>query len=379
MVGRPRTPISTGGTIRTRKVNPGVFRAITIFRDWDGQNRKVVASGVSRNAAEAALKADLTARLRSGGVGDSLNASSPFVLLAQAWMEDVAQNVDRSQGTRDMCQRELRSLILPFLDNFTIREVTVGRVELSLEQQRGKSYARAKHSRVMLGMVMAFAVRGEIVDRNPVKEASRMKQPPHTPKALTMEQIAAICLAATRIGEALALRHCDVDITADPPRVTISGTIVVHIGAGVHRQEHPKTHESNRVISIPRFAADVIRERLALLDVEDTEHLLFFTRVGTPLTPSTFGEPLGHSAQRWPGRSGDLTTLLPPDGGYARRQRAGNVSSRRHARPHLHVDDEGPLRRIRPYREVGPGRGYAKGGTSEVRCPLSGVKASSPG
>ena len=125
LVGRPRTPISTGGTIRTRKVNPGVFRAITIFRDWDGQNRKVVASGVSRNAAEAALKADLTARRRSGGVGDSLNASSPFVLLAQAWMEDVAQNVDRSQGTRDMCQRELRSLILPFLDNFTIREVTV--------------------------------------------------------------------------------------------------------------------------------------------------------------------------------------------------------------------------------------------------------------
>ena len=90
---------------------------------------------------------------------------------------------------------------------------------------------------------------------------------------------------ATRIGEALALRQCDVDLDADPPRVNISGTLVVHNGTGVHRQEHPKTHESNRVIAVPQFAADVIRQRLALLDPEDTEHLLFFSRVGTPLAP----------------------------------------------------------------------------------------------
>jgi integrase len=166
----------------------------------------------------------------------------------------------------------------------------------------------------MLGMIMAFAVRREIVDRNPVKEASRMKQPPHTPKALTMEQIAAIRLAArewrmeegrmgprsdgqvrdiievmlgtaTRIGEVLALRQCDIDLDADPPRMSITGTLVVHTKAGVHRQEHPKTHESNRVIGIPQFAADVIRQRLALLDPEDVEHLVFHSRVGTPLTP----------------------------------------------------------------------------------------------
>ena len=90
---------------------------------------------------------------------------------------------------------------------------------------------------------------------------------------------------ATRIGDALALRQCDVDMDADPPRVNISGTLVVHNGAGVHRQAHPKTHESNRVIAVPQFAADVIRQRLTLIDPEDTEHLLFFSRVGTPLTP----------------------------------------------------------------------------------------------
>jgi integrase len=314
VAGRPRLPISTFGSITTVKLGPARFRATTVFRDWDGQSRQVGATRESRNAAQAALKVDLAARLRSGGVGDSLNASSPFPMLAEAWMEDVMLDVDRSQGTKDTYQRELRVLVLPFFENFTIREVTVGRIELFLRQQRAKSYTRAKHSRTILGMILAFAVRREIIPRNPMKETSRMKKPPHTPKALTPDQIAAIRLAAsewrteegrmgprsdgqvrdiievmlgtaTRIGEVLAIRQCDVDLDADPPRVNISGTLVVHNKAGVHRQEHPKTHESNRVIGMPPFAVEVIRRRLALLDPEDTEHLLFYSRVGTPLAP----------------------------------------------------------------------------------------------
>ncbi|TFD65545.1 site-specific integrase [Cryobacterium sp. Hb1] len=314
MAGRPRLPISTFGSITTVKLGPGRFRATTVFRDWDGQSRQVGATRESRNAAQAALKVDLAARLRTGGAGDSLTASSPFPLLAEAWMEDVMLDVDRSQGTKDTYQRELRVLVVPFFENFTIREVTVGRIELFLRQQRAQSYPRAKHSRTLLGMILAFAVRREIIPRNPMKETSRMKRPPHTPKALTTEQIAAIRLAArewrtedgrmgprsdgqvrdiievmlgtaTRIGEALAIRQCDIDLEGDPPRVHICGTVVVHNKAGVHRQEHPKTHESNRVIGMPPFAVEVIRQRLALLDPEDTEHLLFYSRVGTPLAP----------------------------------------------------------------------------------------------
>ncbi|TFD67720.1 tyrosine-type recombinase/integrase [Cryobacterium ruanii] len=277
-------------------------------------NRHVGATCESRNAAQAALKADLAARLRSGGVGDSVDASSPFPLLAAAWLEDVMLDVVRSQGTKDTYQRELRALVLTFFENFTIREVTVGRIELFLRQQRAKSYSRAKHSRTILRMILVFAVRRGIIPRNPMKETSRMKKPPHTPKPLSPEQIAAIRLAssewrtekggtgprsdwqvrdlievmlatATRIGDVLAIRQCDVDLDADPPRGNISGTLVVHNKAGVHRQEHPKTHESNQVIGMPPFAVEVIRQRLALLDPEETEHLMFYSRVGTPLAP----------------------------------------------------------------------------------------------
>lgn len=203
MAGRPRLPISTFGTIATEQLSPGVFRALARYRDWDGQTRKVSATGPSRNAARSALKIDLATRLQAGGIGDALNASSPFPMLAAAWMEDVMLDVDRTQGTKETYQRELRVLVLPFFKNFTVREVTVGRIEKFLKTQREISFTRAKHSKTLLNMIMAFAVRREIISRNPVKETSRMRTPPHTPKALTMEQIAAIRLAASewRMGE----------------------------------------------------------------------------------------------------------------------------------------------------------------------------------
>ncbi|WP_232819032.1 hypothetical protein [Homoserinimonas sp. OAct 916] len=265
MAGRPRLPIGTFGSIRTVAVGAGRFRAPTRFRDRDGQARQVTATGSSRNQAVTALKVDLAEQMRAGDTTDAVNAGSPFVLLAEAWLEDLRLDVDGAESTKEVYERELRGLVLPAFVHYTVREVTVGRVERYLKMQRATSYTRAKHSRTLLSLVMAFAVRREIIPRNPVTETSRMKKPRHTPKALTAEQIAAIRVAArdwrtaegtkgpkpdgqvrdlievmlgtaTRIGEALALRRCDVDMAADPPRVHIDGTVVVRTGAGVLRQ-----------------------------------------------------------------------------------------------------------------------------------------------
>src|SRR4051794_31271416 len=312
MAGRPRLPIGTFGAITTTQLGPRRFRASTRIRDWDGRSRQVTATGTSRNAAQTALKVDLARRMRAGDTADALTADSPFPKLAEAWLEDVRLDADRAESTKDVYDRELQSLGLPFFASFTVREATVSRIERFLKVQRAKSYTRAKHSRTILSMVMGFAVRREIIPRNPVKETSRMKKPRHTPKALAPEQIAAIRAAAaawrtgegrmgpkpdglvrdlvevmlgtaTRIGEALALRAGDVDMSADPPRVHISGTVVVRKGAGVLRQSHPKTHESNRVVGVPVFTAEVIRRRLALGANRDPERLLFASRKGTPL------------------------------------------------------------------------------------------------
>lgn len=314
MAGRPRLDIGTFGDITTTETAPGQFRARTRYRDEDGQTRQVTATGPSKNSARAALKKKLAERQRASLTADSLTPDSPFPDLADRWLEDVRVDPERSDGTKEVYERELRSLILPTFEHFSIREVTVARVERFLKSQREKSYARAKHSRTLLSLVMGFAVRTEIVSRNPVKETSRMRKPKRTPKALTDAQIAAIREAArdwrsekgalgprpdgqvrdlievmlgtaTRIGEALALRGCDVELTSTPPVVHVTGTIVVRKGVGVFRQPKPKTDDSSRPIAIPGFVADILRRRLELVPDGDDEHLLFFTRAGTPHAP----------------------------------------------------------------------------------------------
>jgi integrase len=317
MAGRPRQPVGTYGSITTTEFQPGRFRATTRFRDWDGQSRKVTATAASRNAATTALKLQLAGRMRAGTAGDVLHGDSPFSDLAAAWLDDLRLDVDRAESTKDIYERALRLWVMPALENFTVGELTVGRIDRFLKVQRGKSYSQAKQSRTILSMVLGFAVRRGVIAANPVKDTARMKRPKRIPKALTAEQITAIRLAArnhrmvdgrkgpkpdrqvcdvieimlgtaTRIGEALALRKCDVDMTIDPPTVHITGTLVVRKGAGVSRQEHAKTDESNRVIAVPAFAAQVVRRRLALIpeaEQDDDEHLLFFSRNGTPLAP----------------------------------------------------------------------------------------------
>lgn len=307
-------PIGTFGEITVREVAPRRFRASARLRDWDGQTRQMSATGESAGAARTALKSRIAERMRAGDTSGALTADSTFDDLADAWLEDLRMDSDRSDGTKEVYERELRSLVRPTFQHFTVREVTVGRIERFLKEQRARSYARAKHSRTILSMVLGFAVRREIIARNPVKETSRLKKPKHVPKALTPEQIALIRRAArewrsgpgvlgprpdgqvrdvievllgtaTRIGEALAIRKCDVDVTSLFPTVTITGTIVVRRDVGVVRQARTKTDESRRV-AIPAFVAEVFRRRLVLLAGAPDDHLIFFTRTGTPLTPN---------------------------------------------------------------------------------------------
>jgi integrase len=314
MPGRPRTDIGTFGEIRTAKAGSGRVQAMTRFRDSDGRLRRVSTTGATKAAAVAALKRKLAGRESFGDMGEGVTADTPFPTLAQLWLEEVQMDPNLSEGTKEIYERQLRTLLMPAFEHFTVREITVARVERFLKRQHARSYARAKLSKVMLNLLMKFAMRHEAIRTNPVAATTPLRKPPAPPKALTMAELEAIRHAAAtwrtgpnmqgpkpdgqvgdiievmlgssaRIGEALALRRCDVDMTVSPPTVQFRGTVVVRKATGVQRQEAPKTDHSNRTVAIPQFAAEVIRKRLALTPDGDPEHLLFFTRQGTPLTP----------------------------------------------------------------------------------------------
>jgi integrase len=247
--------VGTFGDISVIQAASGSCRAEARYRDWDGRVRKVTASGPSKRAAKFALREKLSTRMRVGANG-RLTSDSSFGALAELWLEDIALSKELADGTKELYGRELRTLVMPTFEPFALREITVGRVDRFLKLEAGRSYARARHSRVVLNLMFNFALRQEAVVRNPVTGTMRLKRPKTNPKALNLEQIEQIRLAAkvwrtgdslngpkpdgqvrdlievilgtgARIGEVLAIRKGDINAATMPLRVSIAGTIVV--------------------------------------------------------------------------------------------------------------------------------------------------------
>ena len=99
---------------------------------------------------------------------------------------------------------------------------------------------------------------------------------------------------SARIGEVLAIRRRDVDITSPQPSIRIAGTIVSPQGAPTSRQDHPKTAKSRRTVAIPSFTAAAVRRRLVQLTDPSLDALLFCSRQGTPLMTNNVRRQLRH-------------------------------------------------------------------------------------
>ncbi|MCF4121162.1 site-specific integrase [Antribacter sp. KLBMP9083] len=312
-MAKPRTPIGTWGDINVDRVGSGSYRARSWFRDLDGRSRLVQASADTGPRAEVALKAKLARRIRRSSGSVELSADSPFTRLVEVWLEDLELD-DLAQATRDLYERDMRTLVLPAFREMTLREITIMKVDRFLKQQQKFSYARAKHAKVVLNLALGLALRYEAIDRNPVTGTKRLKRPPSEAKALTLAQVQAIRAAvkgwrrgeeklpgpkpdgqleaiievmigsSLRIGEVLALRKCDVDVTSTPATVRVTGTIVSPKGKPTYRQPKPKTKTSVRRIAVPSYTAEALRARLVELAGEPPETLIFHSRNGTPLT-----------------------------------------------------------------------------------------------
>lgn len=313
-MGRPRTAIGTFGEFTYVTAPNGRIKARVRFRDDDGQLRLVQATGDTRKSAERALKEKVTRRDRFSAGSRDLSADSTFGRLVEVWLADLDLTDKLAPSTRALYERNMRQLVMPAFELHTLREINVRKVDQFIKKLAStKSYSTAKQARTVLSLAFGLAVRYDALKENPVRGIARMHKPPSQTMALTLEQVDAIRDAArdwrrapgtpgpppdgqleqiievmlgtsARIGEVLAIRKCDVDVTASPATVRICGTIVSPAGKPTYRQPHPKSQKSTRVVSVPSFAAEVIRQRLVVVGPEAPDHLLFFTRNSTPLT-----------------------------------------------------------------------------------------------
>jgi integrase len=322
-MSRPRLTIGTFGSLAARRLASGKIEVRTRYRGWDGKTRLVQATAATRPAAERALKAKLAERMLFEPAFSALTADSRFSELVAYWLDDLGLQGWLSETTRQLYERNMRTLVLPVFAELTLREIGVARCDHFLKQLAQRSYNRAKQARVVLRLALGLAVRHEVIPRNPMDHVSRLRRPSHTPTALTPVEVNAIRAAivyweagrspsgprpdgqlgaivevmlgtSARIGEVLALRRRDIDITGAPPSIRICGTIVSRKGEPTLRQDHPKTATSRRTVAVPSFTAEAVRRRLARLSNPSPEALLFSSREGTPLTANNVRRQLRH-------------------------------------------------------------------------------------
>ncbi|CAB4744199.1 unannotated protein [freshwater metagenome] len=279
-MGRPRTPIGTFGDITYVKVAGARVRARTRYRDDDGQVRRVSATGATTKEAERNLKKVLSQRPSHVATGE-LTGDTSFAKLVEVWLEDLDLENKLAPSTRALYERNMRQLVMPAFEHYVLREITVRKVDQFIKTlATTKSYSMAKQARTVLSLAFGLAVRYDAVVKNPVRDTTRLRRPPSQAMALTAKQIDAIRAAvhgwrrgpgvpgpppdgqleqiievmlgtSARIGEVLAIRKCDVDVTGTPATVRICGTIVSPAGKPTHRQAHPKTAKSTRSVSVP--------------------------------------------------------------------------------------------------------------------------------
>jgi integrase len=313
-MARERIPVGTFGDIYTAPLPSGNFRARTKYRDVDGRLRLVEASAPTAKAAAAGLKLKVAPRGRVSGRVGELGPGSRFAHLAAIWLEDLDLDGDLAPNTRALYERNMRTLVLPAFEGYTLREVTVARVDRFLRAlAKDHSPSMAEQAKTALSLCLGLAVRYEAIDRNPVSGAKRLKRPQQEARALTYQHLEVVRAAvrgwrrgdglseprpdgqleaiievmvgsSARIGEALALRRCDVDVTTTPATIRISGTVVSLKGQPTYRRPRPKSRRSVRRMAVPSYTAEALRKRLVEVADQAPDALVFQTRNGTPLT-----------------------------------------------------------------------------------------------
>lgn len=274
---RPRTPISSHGTISIVEVSPGRWRARTRYRFDDGRLRQVERFAPSKAKAVASLKA----------ASASLAASAGIAVRRETRLRDLAarflaSKADRAPRTVEAYTHSVRRVILPRLGDVAIVEATPERLQRFLDAVRTEHGAgSAKTARAVLSGMMGLAARSDAIRQNPVRELEHVNAKAKGATPVPLEELLALLEAVrgdermrqldlvdvvefvagtgVRISEALALAWGDVDLGAGT--VTIRANAVRATGRGVIRQEHTKTDAGGRRISLPSALLGILGDR----------------------------------------------------------------------------------------------------------------------
>jgi integrase len=317
-MGKPQIPAGELGRIDVKLLPSGRYRARASSRDDGGNLHRLGATAESEELARGEVRRQAMA-LSTGGFG-GLAPTSTVADAVELWLPQIltrAKTGSLTYSTYESYETTARLVILPRCGGVRLDRLTVGRCDRILQKiLEDESISKARHARAVLSLVCGYAVRDDAMVANPVRDVQRLPTTPKKESALTTEQLTSIRAlmqqwrvtredgprpnyrilidgmeimlgTSIRIGECLALRRCDVDMTTLPPTLVVNGTIVSTKAEGIHRKDSPKRSRQRRSIALPSMAAAAVRRRLALAE-PDAEASLFPTKTGRSLSVSNY-------------------------------------------------------------------------------------------
>ncbi|WP_072815759.1 tyrosine-type recombinase/integrase [Rhodococcus zopfii] len=330
-MSRPRIEIGQWGKISTSQQVGGRYRASARYRDTDGQTRTVQAFGGSGAEAERRLRAALHERGRA--TASDLSPATDIATLGKVWLDELEHVGELSPQTIAQYRTDVDNTICApktGIGGLLLREATTSRIDRFLKTVSEKHPAKARRIRTILGQMLGLAARHDAVDTNPVRDVARIRGSKKTVRALTIDELEVLrrhvklwesgsvpgsvpgvpepqnrggrprarglldlvdVLLGTgaRIGEVLALRWSDIDLTAEPATATISGTVVrlpgkMGDGGGLVRQGRTKTDSGYRTVKLPKFTRTTLL-RLSVNAKPTADDLVFPSSAGTLRDP----------------------------------------------------------------------------------------------
>lgn len=324
MANRP-LDIGSRGKINVKEITPGKWKAFCRFRDLDGHTRPVERTGPTARRAEANLEKALRERVAppppqaaplpdTAEAAPSATASDPAALCglpaipttlatssrvkhaAAIWLDRTRRK--RVGTTYDTHRRWFTARVLPEFGELLITEMTVPRLEQYFDRLaeepsatgRPLSANSRRAIRKVISGILQAAVRHGVLTTNPVDHMDEIEEvhgaKKKSPKAYDAETALAFFAAidtdrfatrsglnvlikllfftGARIGEALALRWQELNLTDQPVRVSdptageqtippcavwFNGNIVPVTGRGLVRHDG-KTTDSIGVVGL---------------------------------------------------------------------------------------------------------------------------------
>ncbi|MHA7297666.1 tyrosine-type recombinase/integrase [Pseudarthrobacter sp. MDT3-1] len=333
LMGRSSLPVGTWGTVRAKKDDTsGIWRASCRFRGWDGVTRTYSKFGPTKGKAETALLESMRERQQRAG---RVVANPSLSVVADKWLAsievpkvvvDVNGNMVEAGSTGgirrqtwDQYEGLIYRLIEPALGALKINEMSTSTCDSFLKSLvgGGKGHTNARLAKTVLQQIMSYAIRHDMyVGGNPVREVDRIERPRKKPVGLSeatlqdvrdavrnwragpghsgprpstvlADVVDVLIGSGVRIGEVLALRLEDIDLSGDVGRIKITGTLVEPRHGPKYRQAFLKNDDSDRIIPVPRFVVDVLIRRSLESPANNMPGALFWSRRGTYMQASS--------------------------------------------------------------------------------------------